>query len=263
MEQSLTRKRAKTVHTISRILRLTLALILFPAIATAESPKTIPRIDVVFSPDGRCTERIIDEIRKATKIVHVQAYSFTSAPIAKAIREAQKRGVLCQVVLDASQAAQDDSGLDFLRNPSIPTWLDSRHAIAHNSIVIIDRSTVITGSFDFTEAAEERNAENVIIITGDSNLAEKYLRNFAKHRDHSRKYEGRTEATSNPRAPPVVEQPRKDSPQPTSDVTVYVTRTGKKYHRGSCSFLRKSKFPMKLSEAKRNFGPCSRCRPPT
>jgi len=48
----------------------------------------------------------------------------------------------------------------------------------------------------------------------------------------------------------------------TESVMVYVTRTGNKYHRGSCSYLRKSKIPMKLSEAKKRYGPCSRCKPP-
>jgi len=47
-----------------------------------------------------------------------------------------------------------------------------------------------------------------------------------------------------------------------NDPIVYVTRTGKCYHRGSCSYLRKSKIPIKLSEARKRYRPCSRCRPP-
>lgn len=55
----------------------------------------------------------------------------------------------------------------------------------------------------------------------------------------------------------------KDSePQPSEDMKVYVTRTGKKYHRGSCSSLRRSKIPISLAEAKRRYGACSRCSPP-
>lgn len=47
------------------------------------------------------------------------------------------------------------------------------------------------------------------------------------------------------------------------DVVVYVTTASKKYHRGSCSFLRKSSIPIKLSEAKSGgYTPCSRCNPP-
>ena len=49
--------------------------------------------------------------------------------------------------------------------------------------------------------------------------------------------------------------------QPQAE-TVYITRTGKKYHRGSCSSLRRSKIPISLAEAKQGYGPCARCDPP-
>ena len=59
--------------------------------------------------------------------------------------------------------------------------------------------------------------------------------------------------------------PTSESAEPVlpENVTVYVTRTGKKYHRDGCSSLRRSKIPISLAEAKeRNFGPCGRCNPP-
>lgn len=55
---------------------------------------------------------------------------------------------------------------------------------------------------------------------------------------------------------------RSQPPQATEDVTVYVTRTGKKYHRAGCQYLARSMIPMKLSDAKSLYGPCSVCRPP-
>ena len=51
-------------------------------------------------------------------------------------------------------------------------------------------------------------------------------------------------------------------PEPSEDGEVYVTRTGKKYHREGCSSLRRSKIPISLAEAKQQYGPCSRCNPP-
>ena len=45
-------------------------------------------------------------------------------------------------------------------------------------------------------------------------------------------------------------------------VTVYVTKSGKKYHRGSCSYLKKNKISKSLKSAKRSYSPCSRCKPP-
>jgi hypothetical protein len=47
------------------------------------------------------------------------------------------------------------------------------------------------------------------------------------------------------------------------DVTVFITRTGKKYHRGSCRYLKRSKIPISLSKAKKRYSPCRVCRPPT
>lgn len=49
--------------------------------------------------------------------------------------------------------------------------------------------------------------------------------------------------------------------QPQAE-TVYITRTGKKYHRGSCSALRRSKIPIALVDAKQGYAPCARCDPP-
>ena len=51
-------------------------------------------------------------------------------------------------------------------------------------------------------------------------------------------------------------------PPASENVEVYVTRTGKKYHLGSCSSLRRSKIPISLAEAKRRYSPCSNCNPP-
>jgi cbb3-type cytochrome oxidase cytochrome c subunit len=52
------------------------------------------------------------------------------------------------------------------------------------------------------------------------------------------------------------------SQDPTA-ITVYVTKTGEKYHRDGCRYLRRSKIPMSLKEAAARYGPCSVCKPPT
>jgi len=56
--------------------------------------------------------------------------------------------------------------------------------------MIIDRETVITGSFNFTKAAEEKNAENLLILK-NKELAKIYIDNWNKHRKHSQEYTGR------------------------------------------------------------------------
>jgi phosphatidylserine/phosphatidylglycerophosphate/cardiolipin synthase-like enzyme len=126
----------------------------------------------------------------AKRSILVQADSFTSAPIAKALLEAHKRGVQVQVILDKSQRTEKYSSADFLVNQGVPTTIDAKHAIAHSKVMIIDGETGISGSFDFTKAAQEKNAENVPIIR-DSALAAQYIANWQARAQHSQPYVGR------------------------------------------------------------------------
>ena len=179
---------------MKRIVALFVAPILFtcPFIFPTASyvQEKSPAVEVYFSPHGGCTDAIIRELNKAKNTILVQAYSFTSAPIAKALLNAHKRGVKVEVILDKSQRTQKYSSATFLYNSGIPTKIDALHAIAHNKVMIIDGQTVITGSFNFTKAAEENNAENLLIIH-DRKLAERYTKNWEDHSKHSEVYAGR------------------------------------------------------------------------
>jgi phosphatidylserine/phosphatidylglycerophosphate/cardiolipin synthase-like enzyme len=99
-----------------------------------------PRIEVFFSPNNGSTDAIVREIERARSEILVQAYSFTSEPIAKALLKAHKRGINVSVILDKSQKTQKYSSVTFFANAGIPTYIDARHAIAHNKIIIIGRS---------------------------------------------------------------------------------------------------------------------------
>ncbi len=147
-------------------------------------------VQVYFSPHGGCTEAVVKEINAAKSEILIQAYSFTSAPIAKALITAHKRGVKVEAILDKSQRTERYSSATFLLNSGIPMYIDSAHAIAHNKIMVIDRETVITGSFNFTKAAENKNAENLLIIR-NKDLAGIYIKNWEGHKYHSEPYGGR------------------------------------------------------------------------
>ena len=171
---------------------LILAFILvFPAYSATTNTTSAPAaVQVWFSPKGGCTEAVVATINGAKKSVRVQAYSFTSAPIAEAVVNAHKRGIDVQVVLDKSQRTEKYSSADFLVHAGVPTWIDEKHAIAHNKIIIVDGLFVLTGSFNFTKSAEEKNAENLLLIT-DVKLAERYLENWVEHKGHSVLYAGK------------------------------------------------------------------------
>jgi phosphatidylserine/phosphatidylglycerophosphate/cardiolipin synthase-like enzyme len=162
-----------------------------PSSISSDRTAGAPSTEVYFSPRGGATEAVVRELGNAKQEVLVQAYSFTSASIAKALVDAHKRGVKVTVVLDRSQRSERYSSADFMNNAGIPTYIDAKHAIAHNKIMIIDGATLITGSFNFTKAAEEKNAENLLVIKGGPGLEKKYLANFREHLEHSERYEGR------------------------------------------------------------------------
>jgi phosphatidylserine/phosphatidylglycerophosphate/cardiolipin synthase-like enzyme len=130
----------------------------------------------------------VDQLDGAKKQVLVQAYSFTSAPIARALVDAKHRGVDVQVILDKSQRGARYSSATFLANEGVPTYIDPVHKIAHNKVMVIDGQTVITGSFNFTKSAEEGNAENLLVINNAPRLAQRYAQNWQDHLGHSEPY---------------------------------------------------------------------------
>ena len=162
---------------------------IFPPTIPATAQDT-PILKVYFSPRRGCTVAVIRELANAKTTIFVQAYSFTSAPIAKALVDAHKRGVKVEVILDRSQRTDKYSSSTFFFNKGISLRIDAQHAIAHNKVMVIDGETVITGSFNFTRAAEEKNAENLLVIR-DKNLAERYSANWREHEKHSEVYTGR------------------------------------------------------------------------
>jgi phosphatidylserine/phosphatidylglycerophosphate/cardiolipin synthase-like enzyme len=169
-----------------RVLRVFIFwLALLPLAAQPQS-----RVVVYFSPGSSCTAAIVREIAAAKSSIHVQAYSFTSQGIAKALVDAEKRGVKVIAILDASNRTKNYSAADFLAHEGIETYIDSQHSIAHNKIIIIDNAIVITGSFNFTKAADQKNAENLLVIP-DSEIAAKYEQNWQLHFAHSEYYAGK------------------------------------------------------------------------
>jgi phosphatidylserine/phosphatidylglycerophosphate/cardiolipin synthase-like enzyme len=137
-------------------------------------------IEVYFSPHGGCTNAVVRELDAARDSVLVQAYTFTSSPIAKALVAARGRGVNVQVILDKSQRTGGYSPATFFKDAGIPTFIDDKYAIAHNKVMVIDGRVVLTGSFNFDESAEEDNAENLLVLH-DAATAAKYAANWNAH----------------------------------------------------------------------------------
>jgi len=149
---------------------------------------TSARIAVYFAPNGGATAAVVREINAATQQILVQAYAFTLAPIAKTLVEAHKRGVTIRAVLDKSNETDKYSAATFLVHAGIQTRIDAQHAIVHNKVMGIDSATVITGSFNFTKAAEEKNAENLFVIKEAPALVKAYEAHLQDHAARSHPY---------------------------------------------------------------------------
>ncbi len=145
-------------------------------------------VKVYFSPDGGALKAITRQIDQAVREILVLSYVMTSKPVESALINAHRRGVQVEVIFDRDeQKERKYVTAKMFKTRGIAVWLDDRHACSHNKVMIIDRGTVIAGSYNFTSAAEKRNAENLLIIPS-ADLAGLYTDNFLAHRQHSRKY---------------------------------------------------------------------------
>jgi phosphatidylserine/phosphatidylglycerophosphate/cardiolipin synthase-like enzyme len=116
---------------------------------------------------------VVKTIESAKNSIRVAAYSFTSKRIAIALLDAQKRGVDVRVVAERSNATARYTTATFLANQGVPVRLDYRISVMHDKFLIVDGRTLETGSFNFTGAAEARNAENVLVLH-DAALAQQF-----------------------------------------------------------------------------------------
>jgi phospholipase D len=134
--------------------------------------------ETCFTPPQRCGDLIVSNINKASHSIFVQAYGFTSKKIIDALLQAKNRGLDVEIILDHSNFHKNkQSILDLLKKNQIRVYQDKVSGIAHNKVMIIDSNKVITGSFNFTENADKRNAENVIVLTNDD-IAKEYYQNW-------------------------------------------------------------------------------------
>lgn len=147
-------------------------------------------VQVLFTPEDDAAGQIVQAIEHAQKQVLVQTFSFTNREIAQALIRAKQRGVDVRVVTDAEQMRKmERSKVPAVAAGGVPVFVDSRHDSAHNKVMVIDAGSanpvVITGSFNFTHAAQFKNAENLLIFRGNQELTAAYFENWQRHREHS------------------------------------------------------------------------------
>jgi phosphatidylserine/phosphatidylglycerophosphate/cardiolipin synthase-like enzyme len=140
-------------------------------------------LGVYFSPPDDAAAAIVKAIDASEHEVLVQAYGFTHNGMAQALVRAHQRGVKVRVLLDKKSESSNRYVIAVLSDADIAVRHDGKHAIAHNKVMLIDRTIVITGSFNFTNSAATRNAENLLVLKS-ADLAETYRLQWQNHWAH-------------------------------------------------------------------------------
>jgi len=157
------------------VVGLTLAVVVCVVVA---SPVQRSDIQVFFSRVDNPQAAIARVLDGANQTIHIAMYCFTDAKLAEAVVRARQRGVQTYVYLDKSQVNHQYTQARYLATNGVPVRISSNPAIMHNKFAIIDGSTVITGSYNWTKSAYQRNDENLLIIYRPD-VAERYLQRFA------------------------------------------------------------------------------------
>lgn len=179
----------KALHVTLLIASLALA----GHVSAFESSNAVPAIgsiEYAFTPGDDAAGLIIRTIDAARSQVLVQAFSFTHRDIADALIRAHRRGLNVEVIADRDQTDSIDSAaMQSLAAAGMAVFADADHSAAHNKVIVIDYGTgqpaLVTGSFNFTFAAQNRNAENVLVLHGNPELTRAFFANWQQHREHA------------------------------------------------------------------------------
>jgi phosphatidylserine/phosphatidylglycerophosphate/cardiolipin synthase-like enzyme len=137
-------------------------------------------IDIYFSPDDNVDESLLELLNNAQHSIYFMAYSFTSDPLGEAIRSRAAAGVSVSGVMDESQVMSNiGTEYDAFRQAGLQVRMDGTEGLMHHKVIVIDRQIVVTGSYNFTASAEERNDENLIVIY-DPAIAVEYYAEFQR-----------------------------------------------------------------------------------
>jgi phosphatidylserine/phosphatidylglycerophosphate/cardiolipin synthase-like enzyme len=158
---------------------------LFGPDSVAATPNPILTVDgttieTYFSPDDNVANRLVDVLSQAQESIYFLAYSFTSDDLGKAIQDRYKAGVSVEGVMEDEQIKSNQgTEFDLFRQLGMDVRRDGNKGQMHHKVIIIDRSVVITGSYNFTASAENTNDENVLIIYSPE-IAALYLQEFER-----------------------------------------------------------------------------------
>lgn len=124
-------------------------------------------VETYFSPEDGVATHILGALRGAQHSVHFMAFSFTRQDFADVLLERAAAGVAVRGVFeDRLLSGSGRKVFDRLQSAGVPVLADGNRYTMHHKVFVIDAATVVTGSYNFSAAAEDSNDENVIILHG-------------------------------------------------------------------------------------------------
>jgi phosphatidylserine/phosphatidylglycerophosphate/cardiolipin synthase-like enzyme len=137
-------------------------------------------IDVYFSPDDHVQASFIDLVNNAKKSIYFMAFSFTADSIGDAVRARAQDGVVVSGVMEDEQV-NSNIGTEFdpFKQAGLDVLRDGNPGQMHHKVMIIDESIVIFGSYNFTNSAETRNDENLVVVY-NKEIAAQFMAEFQR-----------------------------------------------------------------------------------
>lgn len=138
------------------------------------------RIDVYFSPDDGVLAGLVPVLESAQESIYFLAYSFTANQLGEIVRQKAEAGLTISGVMDDEQV-RSNQGTEFdpFRQADLDVRIDGIDGLMHHKVFIIDEKIVVFGSYNFSQSAEQRNDENLLIIY-DPVIAEQFLFEFQR-----------------------------------------------------------------------------------
>lgn len=138
------------------------------------------KVEVYFSPDDGVAAAILPLLQRAQVSIYFLAYSFTANDLGEAILAQHKAGVEVHGVMESDQVASNrGTEFDPFRQAGIDVRLDGNPGQMHHKVIVIDRSIVILGSYNFSANAEKQNDENLLVIYNPL-IAEEFIKEFER-----------------------------------------------------------------------------------
>lgn len=169
---------------IPALLAVVLALTAPVPSAQSQSAAATGSVMVYFTPQDRPGDALLRAFNGAHRQIVAAIYEFTLSDVAGALIAAQARQVDVQVIMDES--ASKDRGSQYFRlSQALGSRLRRRaglnggSGIVHNKFAVVDGARVLTGSFNWTYSAEDRNWENLVVIDSPA-VAQAYARQFQR-----------------------------------------------------------------------------------